>query len=225
MSKDRADFELLRHRMVEEQLVPRGISDSLVLEAMKTVPRHLFVPEEMINMAYYDGPLSIGEGQTISQPYIVALMTQLLQLKGHEKVLEIGCGSGYQAAVIACIVEKVITIERHAVLADIASERLAWLGFDNVTVIVGDGTLGSPAEAPYDAAIITAAAPDIPPPILEQLVDEGRVVAPVGSLSSQVLQVMQRRGAKWHTENSVPVMFVPLIGEHGWDQSRSRFWG
>lgn len=220
------DPEARREQMVREQLARRNLTDQRVLDAMGLVPRHLFVPEDMRHMAYWDGPLSIGQGQTISQPYIVALMTQMLRLQGSEKVLEVGCGSGYQAAVLSCLVEQVITIERHAALAARASELLSELGYSNVTVLVGDGTQGVPGEAPFDAIIVTAAAPSVPLPLKEQLAEGGRIVAPVGSLGNQVLETWERRGKEWHTERSTPVMFVPLIGEHGWgddDWSRRRW--
>ena len=212
------DFDSLREQMISEQLTRRDITDERVLEAMRCVPRHFFVSDDIQGMAYWDGPLSIGEGQTISQPYIVALMTQLLSLQGDEKVLEIGCGSGYQAAVLACLVDRVITIERHGSLASRASRRLKELGYDNVKVIVGDGTLGVPEEAPFDAIIITAATPKIPNSLQDQLILGGRIVAPVGSLGSQVLEVWQHREDGWSVEHSIPVMFVPLIGEHGWGE-------
>jgi len=213
-----SDFDALLEQMIEDQLARRKITDQRVLEAMRCVPRHLFVPQEMQHMAYWDGPLSIGEGQTISQPYIVALMTQLLCLTGSEKVLEVGCGSGYQAAVLSCLAEQIITIERHSSLATQARQRLKKLGLDNVLVLVGDGTLGVAAEAPFDAIIITAATPKIPHPLQEQLVIGGRIVAPVGSLGSQVLEVRQQRETGWQIEHSIPVVFVPLIGEHGWEK-------
>jgi protein-L-isoaspartate(D-aspartate) O-methyltransferase len=227
MAKKEPDYGAQREQMVEQQLVSRGISDQRVLDAMRTVPRHRFVPQQVRHMAYWDGPLSIGEGQTISQPYIVALMTELLRLRGEERVLEVGCGSGYQAAVLACLVEEVITIERHASLASRADQTLKEEGYDNVQVLVGDGSLGVPLAGLFDAIIITAAAPAIPSALKEQTAVGGRIVAPVGSLGSQVLEVLERRGTKWRSERSIPVMFVPLIGEHGWgegDKSYGRWW-
>ena len=221
------DYKTLREQMVQKQLVSRDIADQRVLDAMRSVPRHLFVPESMRHMAYWDGPLSIGEGQTISQPYIVALMTQLLHLQGGERVLEVGCGSGYQAAVLASLVEKVITIERHTNLATRADQTLKELGYDNVQVLVGDGSLGVPLTIPFDAVIITAAAPAIPSALKEQTAAGGRIVAPVGSMGSQVLEVVERSGAEWCCEHSIPVMFVPLIGKHGWgeeEKSHGRWW-
>jgi protein-L-isoaspartate(D-aspartate) O-methyltransferase len=227
MAREEPDFDAQRELMVQQQLASRDITNADVLEAMRSVPRHLFIPEGSRHMAYWDGPLSIGEGQTISQPYIVALMTQLLAPKAGEKVLEIGCGSGYQAAVLAQLAEKVVTIERHASLASKAEATLRQLGYSSVQVVVGDGSLGFPPEAPYDGIIITAAAPSIPDVLKEQTTEAGRIVAPVGSLGSQVLEVLKRRGSGWRAERSIPVMFVPLIGEHGWgeeDRDRGRWW-
>jgi protein-L-isoaspartate(D-aspartate) O-methyltransferase len=219
------DYGALRDDMVQRQLVTRDITDRRVLDAMGSVPRHLFVSEGMRRMAYWDGPLSIGEGQTISQPYIVALMTQLLRLAGHETVLEVGCGSGYQAAVLACLVEQVITIERHPTLASKARELHKQLGYLNITVLVGDGSAGVPDEAPFDAIMITAATPtSVPAPLKEQVEDGGRIVAPVGGMGSQVLEVLERRGTDWRTVRSIPVMFVPLIGKHGWEEREYSRW-
>jgi protein-L-isoaspartate(D-aspartate) O-methyltransferase len=206
-----------RERMVKEQLEKRGIRDPRVLEAMRRVPRHRFVPPENRHLAYADGPLPIGEGQTISQPYIVALMSQLLQIDAREKVLEIGTGSGYQAAVLAHLAEIVHTIERYASLAQKAEAKLRELGIDNVHVHVGDGTKGWPEEAPYDGIIATAGSPEVPRPLLEQLSDEGRLVLPVGRKRGQVLERWVRQGERYEREQLVPVAFVPLIGEHGWE--------
>ena len=227
MTKAPPDFDALREQMVRQQLARRNIKDPSVLDAMQRVPRHLFIPEEARHMAYWDGPLSIGQGQTISQPYIVAFMTQLLRLQGGEKVLEVGCGSGYQAAVLSCLAKQVITIERHESLAKEAEERLQKLGYTNVTVVVGDGTLGMPSEAPFDAIIITASAPELPPPLKDQLAIGGRMVAPVGSAGNQVLEILERRTDDWYLEHSIPVMFVPLIGAYGWEErawSRDSWW-
>lgn len=227
MAKAAPDFDALREQMVQQQLVRRNIKDASVLEAMRRVPRHLFIAEESRHLAYWDGPLSIGQGQTISQPYIVAFMTELLHLGGEEKVLEIGCGSGYQAAILSCLARQVITIERHEALAKEAEERLRELGYTNVTVMVGDGTLGVPSEAPFDAILITASAPALPPPLKEQLATGGRMVGPVGSAGNQVLEVLERRTDGWFLEHSIPVMFVPLVGFHGWEEgawSRDYWW-
>ena len=218
----------MRHRLVQRQLVARGIDNPLVLDAMGSVPRHLFVAEELRDRAYWDGPLSIGDGQTISQPYIVALMTQLLGLQGGENVLEIGCGSGYQAAVLASIARQVISIERHATLAAQAGRRLQELGYANVQVIIGDGTQGAPQAAPFDAIVVTAAAPTVPPPLKQQLAVGGRIVIPVGDPNGQNLEIWERIDAgNWRTEQSIPVTFVPLMGKFGWDEqewNRGRWW-
>jgi protein-L-isoaspartate(D-aspartate) O-methyltransferase len=212
------DHERDRERMVRMQIEARGVRDSRVLEAMRAVPRHLFVPGHVIGSAYRDAPLPIGQGQTISQPYIVALMTELLELKGEEKVLEIGTGSGYQAAILGQLAAQVITVERIPQLAQEASELLAQLGYDNVHIKVGDGTLGWPDDAPYDAVIVTAASPQIPEPLKGQLTDGGRLVAPVGPRWTQELVRVRRRGDRYHSETLLGVAFVPLIGEHGWQE-------
>jgi protein-L-isoaspartate(D-aspartate) O-methyltransferase len=204
--------------MVESQLVRRGIKDKRVLEAMRQVPRHLFIPEDMRSLAYCDGPLPIGLGQTISQPYIVALMTELLELTGQEKVLELGTGSGYQAAILSRLARQVYTVERHATLAQRAEKVLAELGYDNVVIRVGDGTLGWPEHSPYEAIIVTAAAPDVPQPLIDQLADGGRLVAPVGSRWSQVLVKVKRQRDLLVKERLTSVAFVPLIGEYGWKE-------
>lgn len=211
-----AKYEKEREHMVENQLVRRGIKDKRVLDAMRQVPRHLFVPKDTRGLAYCDGPLPIGHGQTISQPYIVALMTELLELTGQEKVLELGTGSGYQAAILSHLARQVYSVERHAVLAQQAEKALAQLGCDNVVISVRDGTLGWPEHSPYDAIIVTAAAPDVPQPLTEQLADGGRLVAPVGSRWSQVLVKVRRRGDQLVKEHLTAVAFVPLVGEHGW---------
>jgi len=212
------DYEKERESMVESQLVRRGIKDKRVLEAMRQVPRHLFIPEDMRSLAYCDGPLPIGLGQTISQPYIVALMTELLELTGQEKVLELGTGSGYQAAILSRLARQVYTVERHATLAQRAEKVLAELGYDNVVIRVGDGTLGWPEHSPYEAIIVTAAAPDVPQPLIDQLADGGRLVAPVGSRWSQVLVKVKRQRDLLVKERLTSVAFVPLIGEYGWKE-------
>jgi protein-L-isoaspartate(D-aspartate) O-methyltransferase len=202
--------------MVENQLVRRGIKDKRVLDVMRKVPRHLFIPKDMHGLAYCDGPLPIGHGQTISQPYIVALMTELLELTGQETVLELGTGSGYQAAILSCLVRQVYSIERHAALAQQAEKILSQLGYDNVVISVGDGTLGWPEHSPYEAIISTAAAPDVPQPLTDQLADGGRLVAPVGSRWSQVLVKVKRQGETLIREHLTAVAFVPLVGKYGW---------
>jgi protein-L-isoaspartate(D-aspartate) O-methyltransferase len=205
-----------RKRMVREQVESRGIRDARLVEAMGTIPRHLFVPEEYRGLAYADGPLPIGQGQTISQPYIVALMTQLLGLEGDEKVLEIGTGSGYQSAVLASLAREVHTIERFEELSETARETLAGLGLTNIFFYVGDGSQGLPDEAPFAAIIGTAAAPDVPGQLTAQLVDGGRLVLPVGGPGGQTLERIVRAGQVYEREPIAPVAFVPLRGKYGW---------
>jgi protein-L-isoaspartate(D-aspartate) O-methyltransferase len=207
-----------RDRMVETQIISRGVDDQLVLEAMRSVPRHVFVPPEHRELSYADGALPIASGQTISQPYIVALMTEMLQLKGIEKVLEVGTGSGYQAAILSYIACEVHTIERHPSLARHAARILEHLNIANVQVHVGDGTLGYPEAAPFAAIIVTAAAPDVPQALLEQLEEGGRLVIPVGHRGDQYLQRWRRHGHEYKHENILPVAFVPLIGAQGWKE-------
>lgn len=203
--------------MVAEQLAKRGIRDERVLEAMQAVPRHHFVPSEDQHLAYADGPLPIGHRQTISQPFIVALMTQLLELKGEERVLEVGAGSGYQAAVLGHLAREVYSVERIPELAAKAEATLRELGIENVHVEVGDGTQGLPEHAPYDGIIVTAAAPQVPKPLKEQLADGGRLVLPVGSQMGQVLERWRRDGDQYQRETLTPVAFVPLVGQEGWE--------
>lgn len=219
---DESQFASLRKRMVSEQIAARGVHDPLVLDALRKVPRHRFVPPEYADMAYTDGPLPIGQGQTISQPYIVAFMTELLELKGDENVLEVGAGSGYQAAVLACLARQVYTIERHAPLAEQAEQVLLELGYRNVQVHVGDGSLGLPKYAPFQAIMVTAAAPSVPQPLLDQLDEGGRLVLPVGTYGSQVLECWRRTGSNFDHESVLAVAFVPLRGEYGWKEER---WG
>lgn len=209
-------FARQRERMVREQLSGRLIRNPLVLDAMLSVPRHRFVPEIHRAIAYDDRPIAIGKRQTISQPYIVALMTQLLQLEGGETVLEIGTGSGYQAAVLAQIAGQVYTIERHQRLAEQAAVILGEMDYDNVIVHHSDGSGGWPEHSPYDGILVTAAAPEVPRPLLEQLAEGGRLVLPVGDVRGQHLEVWIRAGAKYDHESIAPVAFVPLRGEHGW---------
>jgi protein-L-isoaspartate(D-aspartate) O-methyltransferase len=215
-NKKPVDYDKARARMVDEQLVTRGVTDERVLQAMREVPRHRFVPESRRSQAYQDRPLSIGYGQTISQPYIVAYMTSLLELTGEEKVLEIGSGSGYQTAVLSRVARRVISIECIKELADSARRILEELGYDTVEVILGDGGAGLPEESPFDAILLTAAAPEVPIPLREQLIDGGRLVAPVGSRYDQILVRLRRCGAGWERETLGPVIFVPLTGHHGW---------
>ena len=209
-------FAKQRERMVEEQLLNRGIHDDRVLNAMRTVPRHVFVPKKDWPAAYEDRPLPIGEGQTISQPYMVALMSQLLQLKGREKVLEIGTGLGYQSAILGALAGKVHSIERVEALAQHAQSILKDLEISNVFVHLGDGSLGWDEEAPFDAIIVTAAAPAVPKPLLDQLAADGCLVLPVGSAHRQILQKWWAVDGDFQHEDQSPVAFVPLIGEHGW---------
>lgn len=202
--------------MVENQIAGRGITDARILEAMRKVPRHLFVPKEARKVAYRDGPVRIGSGQTISQPYIVALMTSLLDVKEQHKVLDVGTGSGYQAAILAELGAEVHTIERHPKLAQQAEALLQSLGYGFVQVHVGDGTRGLEEFAPFDRIIVAAAAPDAPEPLLEQLVDEGKLVIPVGTRFSQSLEVWKKVGDEIQRESHSGVVFVPLVGKHGW---------
>lgn len=206
------EFRAMREKMVETQIKARGVKDPRVLSAMLKVERHRFVPKDLQASAYSDQPLPIGEGQTISQPYIVALMTELLDLKGDEKVLEIGTGSGYQAAILAELVKEVYTIEIVERLAVSAKNLLHQMGYRNITVKAGDGYLGWPEVAPFDAIIVTAAPDHIPKPLLEQLKDGGRMVLPVGTFS-QVLKKIVKRSGKIETVDVIPVVFVPMTGE------------
>jgi len=206
-------FQAARQQMVEGQLRQRDIRDERVLQAMATVPRHLFVPPAQRSQAYDDGPLPIGQEQTISQPYIVALMTESLRLKGTETVLEIGTGSGYQAAVLSVLAKKIYSIEIIPELAETAQERLTALGYKNVEVIVGDGNLGWPQGSPYDAIIVTAAAPQIPPALIEQLAEGGRMVLPVEVGNEQHLLRLQKVDGKITQEDLGLVRFVPLVGD------------
>lgn len=212
------DWSTLAENMVREQLLPRGIRDPRVLEAMRKVPRHLFCPEAPLEMAYADHPLPIGDGQTISQPYMVAAMTELLALQPGDRVLEIGTGSGYQAAVLAELGAEVQTVERHRSLAEKADTRIAAAGY-RVQVCVGDGTLGWPDEAPYRGILVTAAAPRIPRPLIKQLALGGRLVLPLGERWMQVLTVLVRDEEAeegFRRESHFGCVFVPLIGEWGY---------
>lgn len=212
------DFEEQRDRMVNEHLLGRDIRDPRVLEAMRSVPRHLFIAPEYAVHAYADSPLPIGNEQTISQPYIVALMTQLLNLQGSEKVLEIGTGSGYQAAILGFLAGEVHSVERIPPLARQAEATLRQIGMKNVSVHIGDGTRGWAECAPYDRIVVTAAAPRVPIALLEQLVDGGLLVIPVGGRGNQTLQRLRRRGQDYESEIIVPVAFVPLKGDFGWEE-------
>lgn len=202
--------------MVQEQLVPRGITDPAVLKAMNTLPRHLFVEDALQYQAYGDHPLPIGEGQTISQPYVVALMTQLLELKGDETVLEIGTGCGYQSAVLSKMCERVYTIERIKALYSRARKTFDRLHYFNILCKIDDGTEGWPENAPYDAIIITAGGPSIPEPLINQLADPGILVMPVGDKSGQVLTMLIKKDGEVTSRAVENVRFVKLIGSHGW---------
>lgn len=209
-------FAINRERMIEEQLVPRGISDPRVLEAMRQVPRHLFVEDAMQAHAYGDFPLPIGSGQTISQPYIVALMTEALQLKGSERVLEIGTGSGYQAAILSRLCLRVYTIERIDALVGRARRVFDRLRYHNIVSRIDDGTEGWSAEAPFDGILVTAGGPRIPDPLLAQLADPGRLVIPVGDQGVQDLQLVEKRDGGLTVRTIEQVRFVDLIGAYGW---------
>jgi len=213
----RVDPKRLRERMVDEQIAARGITDKRVLDAMREVPRHLFVEEAMAKQAYMDNPMPIGEGQTISQPYIVALMSELLQVQPGMKVLEIGTGSGYQAAVLARLGADVHTVERIPRLCEAARERLLSMGLFNVHVKQDDGTLGWPSIAPFDRIIVTAGGPEVPQPLLEQLAEDGRLVMPVGpGRRLQSLVLVEKKDGEVLRRDYGGVQFVDLVGAHGW---------
>ncbi len=211
-------FALLRHRMVAEQIKARGIREERILAAMKEIPRHRFVPPHLADRAYADSPLPIGEGQTISQPYIVAQMTHALRLTGKEKVLEVGTGSGYQTALLCLLAGEVVTIERYAVLHSAAEELLRELGLDNVRFRVGDGTMGVPEEAPFDRILVTAAAPDVPGPLFEQLAAGGILVIPIGGRWEQDLVRVRKEAGAARKEFLGGCRFVPLIGQCGFSE-------
>jgi len=211
-------FETKRRLMVEKQLESRGVQDNRVLEVMRKIPRHLFVREELQERAYDDCALPISEGQTISQPYMVACMTELLSLKGNEKVLEIGTGSGYQSAVLSMLAKEVFTVERIRSISSNAEKLLKDLEYNNVHVIVSDGTLGLPDQAPFDCIIVTAGAPDVPQHYIDQLALGGRLVIPVGDRYSQVLYKITKTESGTEKNVSTGCVFVPLIGKEGWSE-------
>ena len=212
------NFNIARRRMVDEQLIARGIKDPRVIEAMTKVPRHLFVPEALASQAYSDFPLPIGERQTISQPYMVALMSEAMQLKGGEKVLEVGTGSGYQAAVLALLTRQVFSLERIPALARQARRTLDACGFARVNVRVTDGTCGWEEEAPFDAIMVTAGAPAVPQPFMKQLAIGGRLIIPVGDRTTQMLIRVTRNSERgFREERLLGCRFVPLVGDHGWN--------
>ena len=214
--KQAEEFLEQRRSMVEQQIRERDIGSPRLLEALLAVPRHLFVPGEYAAGAYTDQPLPIGEGQTISQPFMVAAMTDALELTGRERVLEVGTGSGYQAAVLSLLAGEVYTVESHASLALAARRRLARLGYTNVQVHTGDGTLGLPEAAPYDAIVVTAAAPRVPPPLAEQLAEGGRLVIPVGQSDQQELWQVRKTAGETTSRVLHYCRFVPLVGRYGW---------
>ena len=205
------NYERLRNKMVRDQIVARGITHRSTLQAMRTVERHLFVDSQLANKAYEDNPLPIGHGQTISQPFIVAYMTSLVEPRPHFRILEIGTGSGYQAAVLAEIADSVFTMEIIPELGEIAEKRLEALGYENVRVIVGDGYRGLPEKAPFHAIVVTAGAEHIPPPLLEQLAEGGKMIIPVGSqFAVQYLILIEKKKGRITTKNMMPVRFVPF---------------
>ena len=218
-----SDFAAERQAMVERQIASRGITDEAILNAFGAVPRELFVPPEYAELAYGDHPLPIQAGQTISQPYIVALMIQAAEIRAGDKVLEIGAGSGYAAAVISRIAGELVAIERQRDLVELARERLLKLGYGNVTLLEGDGTRGCSEQAPFDAILAAASGSHVPQPLVEQLADGGRIVMPVGDPGwvQELVKVTKRAGGELVQENLGGVRFVPLIGEEGWKDARS----
>jgi len=212
-SADLALFSSLRQRMVDAQLRARGVSDQRVLGAMTRVPRHEFVPERYRDQAYEDHPIPIGEDQTISQPYIVAVMLQALNLSPAKNVLEIGTGSGYVTALLAEMTARVVSIERHPALADAARKLLAGMGYNNIRVVAGDGSHGFPEAAPYDAILVSAAAPELPPALVSQLAEGGRMMIPIGRADSQQLQFIEKRNGQPQITLRELCRFVPLISD------------
>jgi protein-L-isoaspartate(D-aspartate) O-methyltransferase len=222
-TKDDVETALARDReaMVQTQIAARGVKDTRVLDAMRRIPRHRFVPPSARERAYGDYPAPIGYGQTISQPYMVALMTEMLELTPRDRVLEIGTGSAYQAAILSQLAAEVVSVERNEPLADRARTLLEELGCANVTVITGDGTLGYPERAPYDAIIVTAGGPAVPESLKKQLAVGGRLVCPVGSRDVQELITVRRTPERLDEETGISCVFVPLVGAEGWDSQRS----
>ena len=211
------DYQNLRRQMVEQQLVRRGIGDRRTLDAFLKVPRHRFVEPALEGRAYDDNPLPIGQGQTISQPYMVALMTQALELDGSQRVLEIGTGSGYQAAILAELASQVFTVERIEKLARQARQVLDELRYHNVAVKIGDGTIGWPEHAPFDRIIVTAGAPSVPKTYWDQLAEGGRIAIPVGDTYVQSLQVIEKKDGREVRSDHGGCVFVPLLGKYGWN--------
>ena len=218
MSDSSETYTTLRQTMVETQLIPRGISAPEVIHALRTIPRELFIPQHLRPQAYNDTPAVIGHKQTISQPYMVALMTELADLRSNDTVLEIGTGSGYQAAILSQLCKKVYTIERNKDLADTAHNTLNSLGFQNIHIHIGDGTLGLNEYAPYNAIIVTAGGPKIPQALKQQLAIGGRMVCPVGDRKSQDLLVITRHKTVFETLKHSQCRFLPLIGQEGWTE-------
>jgi protein-L-isoaspartate(D-aspartate) O-methyltransferase len=216
--KEDLDFEKVREEMVHNQIIPRGIRDKRVLKAMLKVPRHRFVDEKYYGSAYADHPLPIGEGQTISQPYMVALMSECLELRGKETVLEVGTGSGYQAAILAELARKIYTIERIENLVIQARKVMADLNYNKVEVFLRDGSSGLEEASPFGGIMVTAASPDVPPVLIDQLGEGGRLVIPVGSSLSQTLIVITRKKGKIEKREVCGCVFVPLIGKYGWEK-------
>jgi protein-L-isoaspartate(D-aspartate) O-methyltransferase len=215
------DYERQRQRMVEHQIRKRGVRNCRVLAAMEKIPRHRFVPENSRDQAYEDSPLSIGKGQTISQPYMVALMTECAALEPDDRVLEVGTGSGYQTAILAELVREVYSIERIPELAERAEGLLSGLGYENVSIRVDDGSEGWSEKAPFDAIIVTAGAPEIPDPLVEQLEVGGRLVIPIGSAHHQTLCTVKKERNRIRKEEGTGCVFVPLIGMFGWEEKPS----
>jgi len=215
-SHHRAKYEDIRHDMVARQIYDRGIRSPRVLAAMESVPRHLFVPPDLIGNAYADEALPSSDGQSISQPYIVAASTDALELQGHERVLEVGAGTGYQAAVVSLLAREVVGLEAIPALAESARERLARLGYPNVRVEVGDGSQGFSESAPFDAILVSAAAPSVPQPLVDQLAEGGRLVIPVGKPDhQQLLKIVKSEGRVFEKE-LFACRYVPLVGRYGW---------
>jgi protein-L-isoaspartate(D-aspartate) O-methyltransferase len=217
VERDEGRYARERERMVEEQLAARGVTDPRVLAVLRSVPRHRFVQEALRDRAYGDHPLPIGEEQTISQPFIVGLMSALLELTGQEKVLEVGTGSGYQTAVLAELARRVCSIERLPRLAERARATLEAQGYDNVWVRVGNGTLGWPDLAPFDRIIVTAGGPTVPPPLVQQLAEGGRMILPVGSADNQVLTIVENVGGEIRQRTQGECKFVKLVGKYAWE--------
>jgi protein-L-isoaspartate(D-aspartate) O-methyltransferase len=215
-SREEASWQAQREEMVRTQIVRRGISHPLVLEAMRAVPRHLLLPDRLRSQAYSDQALPIGEGQTISQPYIVACMLAALEPTGAGRALDVGVGSGYQTALLSRLYDDVVGVERVVTLAERARRQLEALGCANVRVVVADGTLGYPDAAPYDAIVVGAGAPEVPQPLVEQLSPEGRLVIPVGDRHLQRITTVTKAAHGSTTEEGLGCVFVPLLGEHGW---------